>query len=142
MNFQFFWRNSKWHFQGFFKSIEVFPGVIKKKCGISRGLCFWCLKLQRHVTHFFEVSRGEALFSLEFPGVKWRKNKKFQRCFFLKKVLNPTPPAYILAYFVCQVTPHPPHHRHDQQAFDGIPTKIKWKIHTLFCIIFQLRRYF
>ena len=108
-----FLKNSKWHFQGFIKSIEVFPRVIKKKsCGISRGLCFWRLKLQRCV----KVSRGEALFSLEFPGVKWRRNKKFQGCFQKKKVLNPTPPAWILAYFVFQVTPHPPH-RHDQQAW-------------------------
>ena len=47
------------------KNNMEFPGVIKKKCGISRGLGF-NLGLKISVTQFCGVSKGEALFSLVF----------------------------------------------------------------------------
>ena len=47
-----------------------YPGVIKKKsCGIFRESWFLALKILRGITQFCGVSRGEALFCLQFPGL-------------------------------------------------------------------------
>ena len=66
--------------------VEI-PGVNQKQSRISRagqekitwsfpGSWFLVLEFPRDVTQFCGISRGEALFSLEFRRVKWQ-NKKY-----------------------------------------------------------------
>ena len=47
-----------------------FPGVIKKNSVEFPGVLVLDLKTYEGVTQFSKVSRGKALFCLEFPGVK------------------------------------------------------------------------
>ena len=56
--------------------------MIKKKSWIFQGSWFQVLKFPRIVTQFCGVSRCEALFCLEFPGVS--KKPKSSRGFFKK----------------------------------------------------------
>ena len=68
-----------------------YPGIKKKKksCGLSRGLGFRSyLKFLRKVTQLGGVASGEALFCLEFPGIK-SKNLQIQGGFKKYVVKSP-----------------------------------------------------
>ena len=61
----------------------------KKSCGLSRGLGFRSyLKFLRKVTQLGGVASGEALFCLEFPGIK-SKNLQIQGGFKKYVVKSP-----------------------------------------------------
>ena len=61
-NFQGYQRNSMRIFQELIKSKVEFPRRVTKKNNLG-------LKFPRDLTQFFGISRGEALFCLEFPRV-------------------------------------------------------------------------
>ena len=52
---------------------------------------FLALEFPSGVTQFCGVSKGQAFFGLEFPGVKWQ-TYKFQRLF--KKLFPQPPPVF------------------------------------------------
>ena len=65
-------KNSMWNFQELIKNKVEFPWVTKKKKRISRGLGFlplWNFQ-GTYLSQFCRISRGGALFCLEFPGLK------------------------------------------------------------------------
>ena len=94
-----------------------YPGIKKKKksCGLSRGLGFRSyLKFLRKVTQLGGVASGEALFCLEFPGIK-SKNLQIQGGF--KKYVVKSPHSVFFFWnspllsickniFACLVTIH------------------------------------
>ena len=56
--------------QGLIKNNVEFPGVIKKNHVKSPGILVFSLKISEECKQFCGVSRGQALFCLEFSGVK------------------------------------------------------------------------
>ena len=77
-----------------------YPGIKKKKksCGLSWGLGFRSyLKFLRGVTQLGGVASGEALFCLEFPGIK-SKNLQIQGGF--KKICRQIPPSCFFFWYI------------------------------------------
>ena len=67
------WRKSMCKLQGLSEKEVEFPRMIKSYCGISMGLGFWmALEFPRDVAKVCRTSRDKALFSPEFPRVKWQ----------------------------------------------------------------------
>ena len=62
-----------------------------------QGSSFLGSEFPRDLTQLYGISRGGALFCLEFPGLK-EKNEKFQG-FSKKYTLNPPPPPYPRRFF-------------------------------------------
>ena len=79
-NFQGYWRNDKWIFQGLVRNNVEFPGVLVLGLKISKGWknCFWIFSGWSLVLS--EISMGE---------VKKTKNSRGD----FKKVLSSTPPV-------------------------------------------------
>ena len=80
-----------WNFQGYQTNrMWNFQGLSRMKCNFQRRprknnvelTTFFVLGLEfpKDLTKFCGVSRGWALFCLEFPGAKW-KNENFQGVF-------------------------------------------------------------
>ena len=70
-NFQGYWRNSKWIFQGLIKNNVECSGHDQGKIMWNfQESWFYVLKFLKGVTQLCGVSRGEALFCLKFPRVK------------------------------------------------------------------------
>ena len=75
-----------------------FPEVIKKKsCGISTGLGFRSQIFCGGLKEFCGVSKCEALFCLEFSGVK--QKPKNSRGFSKKYVLNHLRPSFLFFFW-------------------------------------------
>ena len=68
-NFQGYQRNSMWNFQGL-KQSGISKGVQEKIMKNFQWSWFLALGFPRDVTQFCGISKGGALFSLKFPGVK------------------------------------------------------------------------
>ena len=80
-NFQGYQRNSMCNFGGLIKIEVEFPRVTKK-CGISRGLCFWPWNFQGIEYNFVEYPRVELVKKRKIPG---GVSKKY--------ILNPPSPC-------------------------------------------------
>ena len=85
-NFLGYQKRSIWNFQDLIKNKLEFPKVTKKIVWNFQGTWFLALIFSRDLTQFCRIFRGEALFYLEFPGVK---NEIFHRRFSKKYALNP-----------------------------------------------------
>ena len=85
-NFLGYQKRSIWYFQDLIKNKLEFPKVTKKIVWNFQGTWFLALIFSRDLTQFCRISRGEALFYLEFPGVE---NEIFHRRFSKKYALNP-----------------------------------------------------
>ena len=76
---QGYWRKGTWKSQGPIKKKWNLWGFYKEKLMWNfLGSWFLTLEFPRGGTQFCRISRGESLFSLEFPKVKWQI-LKFQR---------------------------------------------------------------
>ena len=79
-----------WNFQrseGLIKNEVEFPRVNKKKCGISRDLCFWPCNFQRIWSNSNAILWNVQGLSLVFSGIPRDK---------VKKKMSSTPPVWIL----------------------------------------------
>ena len=70
MEFQKLSKNSMWNFQGLIKKKWNFQGWPRKKNVHFPGVLVFGLGNPRDLTQFCGISRGGALFCLEFPEVK------------------------------------------------------------------------
>ena len=63
-------KKSMWNFQELIKNKKEFPRVTEKKVWNFQGTWFLALEFSMDLTQFCRISRGGALFYLEFQGVK------------------------------------------------------------------------